>query len=411
MIAAFGAYFCTYAFRKPFSTGLYSEYVLWGINYKTILVITQVFGYMCSKFIGVKVISELNSKNRIYLIMSLIGIAAVSLLLFGIVPYPYNWVFLFFNGLPLGMVWGVIFSFLEGRRFTEMIGLGLSINMISTSGILKSIYLYFYSILGISEFWMPFFMGMFFAPIMLLSIWMLAQIPAPSQNDIALRSKRMPMNKLQKRKIIYRYGLGLFCLVASYTIFTIIRDFRDNFAVEIWKEIAPEQNYLVFSKVESLIALIVMIAIGSLILIKPNYTAYVFISFLMIFVLLIGGLATLSFQAHQLDAFSWMTIWGICLFLPYLLIQIAVFERLIALFKIRGNAGFLVYLCDSIGYLGSVCILFYKEFFVKETSWATMLINSSLVASLLAGGLIVIQMIFFARLYVLRKEAELKTAF
>ena len=408
--AAFGAYFCTYAFRKPFSTGLYSEYVLWGMNYKTILVITQVFGYMCSKFIGVKVISELSSKNRIYLITSLIGIAAVSLLLFGLVPYPYNWVFLFFNGLPLGMIWGVIFSFLEGRRFTELIGLGLSINMIATSGILKSIYLYFYTSLNISEFWMPIFMGMLFSPIMVLCIWMLAQIPEPNAIDISLRSKRIPMNKFEKKKIMYQYGLGILCLIGAYTIFTITRDFRDNFSVEIWKEIAPDQDFMIFSKVESLIALIVMLIISSFILIKPNYTAYLSISLLMIGVLVVGGVITISFQSHQLDAFTYMTLLGICLFLPYLLIQIAVFERLIALFKIRGNAGFLVYLCDSIGYLGSVCVLLYKEFFVRETSWATMLIQFNLVASILAGGLIIAQLFFFVRQYHVKRGSILKTA-
>ena len=75
MIAAFGAYFCMYAFRKPFSAGTYSEYKLWGIDYKAILIITQVFGYMLSKFVGIKVISELKAASRRNLIILLIVIA------------------------------------------------------------------------------------------------------------------------------------------------------------------------------------------------------------------------------------------------------------------------------------------------------------------------------------------------
>ena len=69
MIAAFGTYFCMYAFRKPFSAGTYSEYKLWGIDYKAVLIIAQVFGYMLSKFAGIKVISELKASSRRNLII------------------------------------------------------------------------------------------------------------------------------------------------------------------------------------------------------------------------------------------------------------------------------------------------------------------------------------------------------
>lgn len=61
MLAAFGTYFCMYAFRKPFTAGTYAGINLWDIHYKTILIISQVFGYMFSKFIGIKVISELRA--------------------------------------------------------------------------------------------------------------------------------------------------------------------------------------------------------------------------------------------------------------------------------------------------------------------------------------------------------------
>lgn len=42
MVAAFGAYFCMYAFRKPFNAGTYKGYFLWGLDYKVILIIFQV---------------------------------------------------------------------------------------------------------------------------------------------------------------------------------------------------------------------------------------------------------------------------------------------------------------------------------------------------------------------------------
>ncbi len=89
-----------YAFRKPFNTGLYANLELFGIGYKTVLIIAQVLGYMVSKFIGIKVISELKASQRIPLIGGLILFAEMALLGFGLVPYPYNFIFLFLNGLP-----------------------------------------------------------------------------------------------------------------------------------------------------------------------------------------------------------------------------------------------------------------------------------------------------------------------
>ena len=50
LVAAFGTYFCMYAFRKPFTAAEYAGYGLWGWELKTMLVATQVLGYTISKF-------------------------------------------------------------------------------------------------------------------------------------------------------------------------------------------------------------------------------------------------------------------------------------------------------------------------------------------------------------------------
>jgi hypothetical protein len=57
---------------------------------------------------------------------------------FAFMPKPYNVFFLFLNGLPLGTVWGVVFSFLEGRRFTELPGAGMASSFIASSDIVKA---------------------------------------------------------------------------------------------------------------------------------------------------------------------------------------------------------------------------------------------------------------------------------
>jgi hypothetical protein len=395
IIAAFGAYFSTYAFRKPYTTGTFEGLLIGSMDYKTVIIIAQVIGYMLSKFIGIKIISELKPAKRIFLIVSLIIIAQTSLTLFALVKSPYNVAFMFLNGLPLGMVWGIIFSFLEGRRFTELLGMGLSVNMIITSGILKSVYLYIQNLTGYSDFQMPMMMGFIFLPLFLFFVWMLAQIPEPSHEEKTLKMSRKPMKKDEKRVIWTNYAPGLMLIILVYALLTTLRDFRDNFAVEIWKSISPLEDTSIFAKTESLIGTIVMGCIALMILFRNNKLAFRIINVVMILSMASLFLSTNLFITNGLNPFAWMISLGISFYLPYLLIQIAFFERLIAVLKIESNAGYFVYMCDSIGYLGSVSLLLYKELISPELEYTQLLIEFSIVVAIIAGCALLSQFLFF----------------
>jgi hypothetical protein len=69
-----------YAFRKPFTAAEFADYEWAGVGYKTLLVTAQVLGYTLSKFIGIKVIAEMNPARRAAMILVLIGIAEAALL-------------------------------------------------------------------------------------------------------------------------------------------------------------------------------------------------------------------------------------------------------------------------------------------------------------------------------------------
>lgn len=398
MIAAFGTYFCMYAFRKPFTAGTYSGLSLWDIHYKSILIISQVFGYMVSKFIGIKIISELKSSQRKKLIIGLILFAEISLLLFGLVPQPYNFVLLFLNGLPLGMVWGIVFSYLEGRRFTEVLAMGLSISLIVSSGILKTAYFEIHDWFPfVTEFWMPALVGILFLPFFLLFVWMLSVIPQPTETDILLRTERVPMTKEDKRNVLKEFGFGIVCFVLMYSLLVTMRDFRDNFSVEIWKEIGGEWDKTIFSKTELITGLIVLGAIGCLSLIRSNIKGFWATQWLIALGILLSGTSTLLFQTGLLTPFWWILLIGMGLFLAYIPIQVALFERLIAIFKIKANAGFFIYICDAIGYLGSVGLLLYKEFFMKDLSWAKVMMRFSYVLTGTCLLFLLLSAIFFNR--------------
>ena len=396
MLAAFGAYFCMYAFRKPFNAGTYNNLFLGDIGYKSVLIIAQAIGYMLSKFIGIKVISELKAVSRNKLIISLILIAETALLLFGLVPHPYNFIFLFLNGLPLGMVWGVVFSYLEGRRFTEVLAMGLSTSLIISSGYLKTIYFYIHEWLpSVSEFWLPFVIGLLFLPLFLLFVWMLSVIPAPDAEDIKRRSPRLPMTNEDKRNVFRRYGLGLVLFVIVYALLATLRDFRDSFSVEIWTETDPGWDKTVFAKTETVAGVVVLIAVALLSAIRDNRRAFIATNALVVAGLFLSGFSTLLFSSHVISPFWWMLLTGTGLFLAYIPFQVVMFERMIALFRIKANAGLFVYICDSIGYLGSVLLLLYKNFFMSEISWSNLLTHFCYAQTIISIALMVIAIIFF----------------
>lgn len=398
MVAAFGTYFCMYAFRKPFTAGTYSGLSLWDIHYKSFLIISQVLGYMLSKFIGIKIISELKSSQRKRLIICLILFAEISLLFFGLVSHPYSFIFLFLNGLPLGIIWGIVFSYLEGRRFTEVLAMGLSVSLIVSSGILKTVYFEIHDWFpGVTEFWMPALVGALFFPLFLLFVWMLSVIPQPTETDILLRAERVPMTKDDKKNVVKEFGFGIICFVIIYSLLLTMRDFRDNFSVEIWKEIGGVWDKTIFSKTELITGLIVLCAIGSLSMIRNNIKGFWAVLWLIALGILLSGGSTLLFQLELLHPFWWIVFIGMGMFLAYIPIQVALFERLIAIFKIKANAGFFIYICDAIGYLGSVALLLYKEFFMKDLSWANVMIWFSYFLTGACLVFLILAAIFFNR--------------
>src|SRR4029078_6660882 len=123
---------------------------------------SQVLGYMMSKFYGIKFIAELKKIGRGKIILLLVSISWFPLLLFAIIPSPFNVVFLFINGFPLGIIWGIVFSFVEGRKATDFIGASLAVSFIFSSGFVKSVAKWLLINFSVTEWWLPFVTGLVF---------------------------------------------------------------------------------------------------------------------------------------------------------------------------------------------------------------------------------------------------------
>ncbi|MCB9230642.1 MAG: hypothetical protein H6581_03220 [Bacteroidia bacterium] len=395
--AAFCTYSCMYMFRKPFAVGTYEGLSLGALEFKSILIISQVVGYALSKFIGIKVISEMTSAKRALAILVLIGISWIALLGFALTPYPYNFPWLFFNGMPLGMVWGLVFSFLEGRKTTEVLGAGLSVSFIFASGFAKSVGKWLMSSMEVPEFWMPFATGAIFVVPLVFFVWMLDQIPPPSAEDVASRTKREPMNGAQRAKFFKTFAPGLILLIVVYVLLTAYRDFRDNFAVEIWESLGYGDQPDIFTTSEIPVMVGVLLMVGIMMLIKNNLRAFMLNHVLIGGGLLLAGGATLAFEAQLIGPVVWMVLSGLGLYMGYVPFNCIMFDRLIATFKYISNAGFLIYVADSFGYLGSVSVLLFKDFGAASLSWVDFFILGGYFLSVVGVVFIAAAGIYFWR--------------
>lgn len=153
------SYSLVYALRKPFTAAEFEGLQVYGMDYKIAVSIIQLLGYVSAKLLGIKYISELRPEGRLKFIIGSAALSELSLIAFGLLPIPYNIVALYFNGLSLGCMWGVIFSFLEGRRTTDILASIMGVSMALSSGVAKSLGLYALNQLHVSEFWMPALIG------------------------------------------------------------------------------------------------------------------------------------------------------------------------------------------------------------------------------------------------------------
>ena len=398
-VTVFLTYTMVFGFRKSFTVATFDGITVAGYSYKTILVICQMLGYMLAKFYGIKYISELKRHGRGQIIMLLTLIAWLSWLFFARVPAPYNIVFLFINGFPLGMLWGVVFSYVEGRRSTDFIGATLAVSFIFASGFVKTVGAWLMLNFDITEFWVPFYTGLVFAAPLLLFIYLIEKIPSPDDKDIAYRTARVPMLAQDRKNFIRIFLPGLVACILIYAFATIFRDMRDNFSAEMWKEMGFFDKPEIFATTETPITIIILLLIGSMVLIKDSFKALMLSHFFIGLGFIIAGFSSYLFINQNMPPIWWMTLVGLGLYMVYIPFNSVFFDRLIAAFKHTGNVGFLIYLADSFGYVGSVGVMMSKEIFKVQLNWVTFFSNSVIWLSLAGLALTIFSSFYFYAKY------------
>ncbi|WP_425399371.1 DUF5690 family protein [Aeoliella sp.] len=412
IVAAFGTYFCMYAFRQPFKAATFDESPWQGVDYKLVLVAAQLLGYTISKFIGIKVVSEMPPRYRAVGVLGLIGVAELALLLFAVTPPGWNVFWLFVNGLPLGMVFGLVLGFLEGRQVTEALSAGLCASFIFGSGAVKSVGRRLIDYHDVSDYWMPFLAGLIFVVPLLLSVWLLSQIPPPTAEDEKRRTRRTTMNRQARHSFFRRHATGLIGIIIIYILLTIVRSIREDFAVEIWQELGVDGEPDVFGWSEFFVMIAVVIVTGLTIWIRSNRAAFlgslgIFCAGFLIVGATVVGQQSGAFSAmarlcgqQQSEVFApmvFMVLLGTGMYLPYVIIHTTVFERMIATFRETATIGYLMYLADAIGYLGYVGVMVYRNLSSGEMTYLPLLLWISMGVAIICMAIAVFLIVHYYR--------------
>jgi len=362
-LAAFSAYFAMYGFRRPFTAGTYAgEWLATGVALKTAFVISQLLGYTASKWIGVKICSEATRHGRGRLLVSFIVLAELALVLFAVLPGPWKVFALFLNGLPLGMVWGLVVGYLEGRRCSDFVLAGLCGSFIIASAVVKDVGRWLMSAHAVPEIWMPAATGLVFLPVFGLAVLALSRLPPPDAQDERLRVHRQPMDRAARRAFLRRFAPGLGALFSFYLLLTAFRDFRDNYGVEIFHGLGYGRETLgLFTRTEIWVAVGSLAGLAAINGFKDNRRALTAAFSLMIAGAAILLAATMLRQHGSLSGMAWMIATGLGAYLAYVPINAVLFERLMAATGSIGTAVFGIQLADAIGYCGSVSIQVYKD--------------------------------------------------
>jgi hypothetical protein len=360
--AAFCTYFCMYAFRKPFGAATFEglKFLDTEINLKTAFVISQIIGYTISKYLGCKFCSEIGRAYQAKALVAMIIIAQLALLGFAVLPENLKVAAIFINGVPLGMVWGLVSRYLEGRKTAELLFAGLSCSYILASSSVKTVGSWTMQS-GVTQFWMPAAVGAMFLIPFFLSVFLLNQLPPPSEEDIKSRNKRTIMDGRERAGFVRQFLVGMILLLVLYFFLTAYRDFRDTYMPEVFDAMGYASEPTLFSKADYPIAFGIMVVMALLNLAKNHRRGLLAVFAVMISGMLLMGVATVLKDMDKISGMWWMILIGFGAYLAYVPFGAVLFERVMASTRAAGTAVFAIYLCDAVGYTGSVGIQIYKD--------------------------------------------------
>jgi hypothetical protein len=244
---------------------------------------------------------------------------------------------------------------------------------------------------------MPCAAGLLFAPPLVISALLLDRVPDPDLADQAEREARPAMNAAARREFAGRFWPGLACLLLVYLGLTALRDFRDNYGVELFDELGYRHAPALFSRTELPIAIAVLLIMSSSSAVRGRERGlYAVFAVMMLGLALLGG-ATFALDQRWLSGQSWMICVGLGAYLAYVPFSSFLFDRLMAATRFAGTAVFAVNIADAVGYSGSVGMQLYKDWAASSASRLAYFKWFSYGSSIAGCSLLILAAAYFAR--------------
>lgn len=395
--AALLSYSLVYALRKPYTAASFEGLTFMGSDYKVAVTTIQILGYVIAKFFGIKIISELKKENRFRFFVGSAILAELALVGFGLLEAPYNVAAMFVNGLSLGCMWGVIFSFIEGRKVTDILASLLGVSMVFSSGVAKSFGLFAMNEMQIDQFWMPAVIGGFALPLLVFMGYMLKRLPQPTAEDIALRNERVVLDGKGRVALFRKYAPILTLLFIGNFMLLVLRDIKEDFLVNIL-DMSNQSSWL-FARIDTIVTLIILGIFALFAFFRSNIRALLWLMTLVIAGCLTMTYVSFHYETLNLKPVTWLFIQSLSLYIAYLTFQTIFFDRFIACFRIKGNVGFFIALIDFIGYLGTVTLLSTKEFLNIELEWFALFNHITGIVGATCSILFIVASILIHRKY------------
>lgn len=278
---------------------------------------------------------------------------------------------------------------------TEILGAALAVSFIFSGGLCRTVGAFLMRDWGVPEFWMPLAAAGVFTVPFLLFLWLVEKLPPPSALDEAQRTRRQPMNRVERKMFLRTFLPGIVLFVLVYMLLTAFRDFRENFSSDVWNALGYGNSPEIFTKTETPVSLAILAIMGSIMLIKNNKVALMVNHVIIVAGMLLIGAGTFLYEQQAISAPLWMILMGTGLYMGYVPFNSMFFDRLIATFQYVGTVGFIMYVADAFGYVGSVGVLFFKEFTAAQTSYIDVFIWGGYATAIVGTVLILGSMWYF----------------
>ena len=184
-------------------------------------------------------------------------------------------------------------------------------------------------------------------------------------------------------------------LLFLYFFLTAYRDFRDNYMREVFTAMGYGDEPALFAKADLPVAFGIMIVMGLLNLAKDHQRGLMRVFGVMIAGMVLMAGATLLKDLNIISGLWWMILIGFGAYLAYVPFGAVLFERIMASTKAAGTAVFAIYLCDAIGYTGSVGIQLYKDLGQAELNYFEFLRLFTYLTAAVGTFLFILSAIYF----------------